>query len=100
MQHHAPSEVARTRCAGISAKRLPSTFLNIRFGTSVLEARVACPQIHVQEAVVVEVPEIASHGREHQVQSGFLGVVLEALALHVVEQPVRYSVVRPAYPSP
>ena len=63
----------------MSAKRWPSTFLNMRLGTRVLKSGVPGTQIEVEEAVVVEVAEVASHRGENQVQAGFLGLVLESL---------------------
>ena len=55
----------------ISANRLPSTFLNIRFGTRVARLGLAGAQVHVEPAVVVEVGEVASHRREDHVEAGF-----------------------------
>ena len=66
--------------AVISAKRLPATFLNMRLGTSVARCRVAGAQVDVEEAVVVEVAEVAAHRGEDQVEPGLLGHVSKPLA--------------------
>ena len=44
------------------------------------QVRVAGAQVEVEEAVVVEVAEVAPHRGEDHVQPGLLGHVLEALA--------------------
>ncbi len=38
-------------------------------------------KIHVEEAVVVEIAVVAPHRREDHVESGFLGHIVETLAL-------------------
>ena len=55
---------------------------------------LAGPQVEVEEAIVVEVGEIASHRGEDQVEAGVLGHVLESLALEVAEEPVGSPPVR------
>ena len=78
----------------ISANRSPSTFLNMRFGIRVAKLGSPVPRVHVQEAVVVEVAEVAPHRGEDHVEAGFLGHVLEALAVQVTEEPVGITGVR------
>ncbi len=78
----------------ISANRAPADVLEHAVGDQGGEARVAGAQVEVEEAVVVEVAEVAPHGGEDQVQPGFLGPVLEASAGLIAEQPVGISGVR------
>ena len=82
---------------GDVGESLPPTFLNMRLGTSVAMLRLAGAQVEVEAAVVVEIGEVASHGRIHAVQAGCRGHVLEALAVPVAVQPVRRAIRRPAH---
>ena len=66
----------------------------MRLGTSVASVGLACTEVHVQEPIVVEIAEIATHRHEHHIQTGIPGLVLEALAFHVMKEPVRQSAVR------
>ena len=64
--------------AVMSANRSAVDVLEHAVGDQEAQVGVAGAQVDVEEAVVVEVAEVASHGGEDQVQAGFLGLVLEA----------------------
>ena len=74
--------------AGDLGEPLAADVLEHAVGDQRGQARLAGAQVHVEEAVVVEVAEVAPHRGEDHVQAGFLGHVLEALALQVAEEPV------------
>ena len=82
-------EVAGARGRGDLGEPLAADVLEHPVGDQRAQVGVAGAQVEVEEAVVVEVAEVAPHGGEDHVQAGFLGLVLEALAVHVVEEPVR-----------
>ena len=75
--------------AGDLGEPLAADVLEHAVGDQRAQVGVAGAQVEVEEAVVVEVAEVAPHRGEDQVQAGLLGLVLEALAVHVAEEPVR-----------
>ena len=78
----------------ISAKRPPADILEHAVGNQGGDVRLARSQIHVEETVVVEIGEIASHRGEDQVQTGRFGHILEVLAAAIVKEPVGITSVR------
>ena len=78
----------------ISANRLPSTFLNMRLGTRVARFGSPVPRYMSRKPSLSKSPKLLPMRGEDQVQAGFLGHVLEALAVQVAEQPVGIPAVR------
>ena len=81
-------KVAGARGRGDFGESLAADILEHAVGDQRAQVGVAGAEVQVEKTVVVEVAEIASHGLEDHVQTGFFGLVLEAFAFQVVEEPV------------
>ena len=72
----------------MSAKRVPPDVLEHPVRHERAQVRIAGPEIEVEEAVVVEVGEVAAHRGEDQVEAGLLRLVLESCPFDVVPEAV------------
>src|SRR4029077_8418104 len=72
---------------GDLGKALAFNVLEHAVGDQHVVGRVASAEIEIEIAVVVEVPEVASHGNKDPVDAGFLADIDEALAAQVTVEP-------------